>query len=106
MSKEVEEAIKDLEKYISFSKKTDNFEHDSDYWHKELAEKIETVLKHIKELEEEKRITELTKISCCTAQNCGALENAIKKDLENDKLKKQLADTESDLTSVYLKRSI
>ena len=44
----------------------------------------------IKELEEYKRIAELTKISCCTAQNCEALNNAIKEGLENQKLKVEL----------------
>ena len=56
-------------------------------------ETIKNALNYIKELEEDKRITELTKISCCTAQNCGALENAIREGLENDKLKKALADS-------------
>lgn len=53
-------------------------------------ETIDEALKYIEELEEAKRITELTKISCCTEQNCGALENAIRKDLENNRLKEQL----------------
>lgn len=38
--------IKDLKKYISFSKKHENFSHDTDWkWHKEIGEKIERVLK-------------------------------------------------------------
>lgn len=41
------------------------------------------------ELKEYKRISELTKISCCTAQNCGALSNSIRDSLENEKLKKE-----------------
>lgn len=40
-----------------------------------------------KELKKYKRIAELTKISCCTAQNCEALNNAIRAGIENVKLK-------------------
>lgn len=50
----IEEDIKDLKKYISFSKKHENFSHDTDYkWHKEIGEKIERVLKENEELKEE-----------------------------------------------------
>ena len=48
------------------------------------------VLKENEELKEYKKIAELTKISCCTAQNCEALNNAIKSELENQKLKEEL----------------
>ncbi len=45
-----EEEIKDLESYISFSKKSNNFSHDTDYkWHKELGEKIEHLLQAYKD---------------------------------------------------------
>lgn len=47
---------------------------------------IENLIKENKELKEYKKIAELTKISCCTAQNCEALNNAIKNGLENEKL--------------------
>lgn len=64
-----EEDIKDLKKYISFSKKHENFSHDADWkWHKEIGEKIERVLKENEELLEVKvsasahnRILELEK---------------------------------------------
>lgn len=50
----MEEDIEDLEKYISFSKKSYNFSHDTDWkWNKEIGEKIEHLLKVYKELEEE-----------------------------------------------------
>lgn len=90
MSEEVEEAIDDLENLLYHSGKYEYAENCDIY-----DKSIEIVLNYIKELEEEKRITELTKISCCTAQNCGALENAIREGLENDKLKQQLADSTS-----------
>lgn len=46
-----EEDIKDLKKYISFSKKHENFSHDADWkWHKEIGEKIERVLKENEKL--------------------------------------------------------
>lgn len=48
---------------------------------------LEKLQKENEELKEYKRISELTKISCCTAQNCGALSNAIRDSLENEKLK-------------------
>lgn len=101
MNKEVEEAIKMLEKFIQTTKSI--AEEAIQNEDREIKETLKTeglrcaseiiLLNYIKELEEEKRITELTKISCCTAQNCGALENAIRESLENDKLKKQLADS-------------
>lgn len=49
-------------------------------------EAIENLIQEYKELKEYKKIAELTKISCCTAQNCEALNNAIKNGLENEKL--------------------
>lgn len=96
----IEEDIKDIEKYISFTSKRENFSHDTDWnWNKDLANKIEhilsdykRVLKENEELKEYKKIAELTKISCCTAQNCEALNNAIKSELENQKLKEELND--------------
>ena len=62
----------------------------SDY--KRVLEINEVLLKENEELKEYKKIAELTKISCCTAQNCEALNNAIKSELENQKLKKELND--------------
>ena len=56
------------------------------------AECLRRVLKENEELKEYKKIAELTKISCCTAQNCEALNNAIKSELENQKLKEELND--------------
>ena len=49
------------------------------------------------ELEEYKKISELTKISCCTAQNCEALNNAIREGLENQKLRDKLEESEARL---------
>lgn len=48
---------------------------------------IQNLIARYKELEKYKRIAELTKISCCTAQNCEALNNAIRASIENVKLK-------------------
>lgn len=52
----------------------------------EEIEAIENLIQENKKLKEYKKIAELTKISCCTAQNCEALNNAIKNGLENEKL--------------------
>ena len=41
----IEEDIKDIKKYISFTSKRENFSHDTDWnWNKDLANKIEHVL--------------------------------------------------------------
>ncbi len=57
-----------------------------------LLNLIEKLQKENEGLKEYKKIAELTKISCCTAQNCEALNNAIKSELENQKLKEELND--------------
>ena len=45
MKNSIEEDIKDIEKYISFTSKRENFSHDTDWnWNKELANKIEHIL--------------------------------------------------------------
>ncbi len=44
-----EEDIKDIEKYISFTSKRENFSHDTDWnWNKDLANKIEHILSDYK----------------------------------------------------------
>ena len=49
----MEENLKDLQKYISFANKSENFSYNSDWqWHKELATEIENLIKGYKELEE------------------------------------------------------
>ena len=53
----IEEDIKDIEKYISFTSKRENFSHDTDWnWNKDLANKIEHVLSDYK------RVLEMNKI--------------------------------------------
>lgn len=56
----IEEDIKDIKKYISFTSKRENFSHDTDWnWNKDLANKIEHILSDykrvLKENEELKR---------------------------------------------------
>ena len=49
MKNSIEEDIKDIEKYISFTSNRQNFSHDTDWnWNKELASKIEHVLSDYK----------------------------------------------------------
>lgn len=55
----------------------------------EFLYKYGNILKENEKLKEYKKIAELTKISCCIAQNCEALNNAIKKELENQRLEKE-----------------
>ena len=54
----IKEDIKDIEKYISFTSKRENFSHDTDWnWNKDLANKIEHVLSDYKRaLKENKKI--------------------------------------------------
>lgn len=45
----IEEDIKDIKKYISFTSKRENFSHDTDWnWDKDLANKIEHILSDYK----------------------------------------------------------
>ncbi len=54
MANDLEEDIKDIEKYISFTGKRENFRHDTDwYWNKDLASKMGHVLSDYKKLQEE-----------------------------------------------------
>ena len=49
MKNSIEEDIKDIEKYISFTSKRENFSHDTDWnWNKDLANKIEHILSDYK----------------------------------------------------------
>lgn len=63
----IEEDIKDIEKYISYTSKRENFSHDTDWnWNKDLANKIEHILSDykriLKENEELKEENEYNKI--------------------------------------------
>lgn len=50
----LDEDIKDLEKYIAFSKKNYNFSHDTDWkWHEELSEKIQHLIEAYKDVKRE-----------------------------------------------------
>lgn len=59
----IEEDIKDIEKYISFTSKRENFSHDTDWnWNKDLANKIEHILLDYKRvLKENEKINSLIK---------------------------------------------
>lgn len=51
-----EEDIKDIEKYISFTSKRENFSHDTDWnWNKDLANKIEHILSDYKRVLKENK---------------------------------------------------
>lgn len=50
----LDEDIKDLEKYIAFSKKSDNFSNNTDWkWHKELSEEIEHLIEAYRKVKKE-----------------------------------------------------
>ncbi len=94
MNEEERKAVEILNTF-ELRRKTKNYKEIS----LEDSQSVETLLNLIEKLQEEneklkeyKKIAELTKISCCIAQNCEALNNAIKSELENQKLKKELND--------------
>lgn len=57
--------------------------------YKDVREELKELRKENEELKEYKKNAELTKISCCIAQNCEALNNAIKEGLRNQRLQKE-----------------
>lgn len=53
----IEEDIKDIKKYISFTSKRENFSHDTDWnWNKDLANKIEHILSEYKRVLEKNEV--------------------------------------------------
>ena len=65
MENSIEEDIKDIEKYISFTSKRENFSHDTDWnWNKDLANKIEHILSDYKRVlkENEQLSTEVNSL--------------------------------------------
>ena len=82
-----EEDIKDIEKYISFTSKRENFSHDTDWnWNKDLANKIEHILSDYK------RVLEINEVLL----------------KENEELKNKIMDKELEIigTEEYTKASM
>ena len=79
----IKEDIKDIEKYISFTSKRENFSHDTDWnWNKDLANKIEHILSDYKRvLKENEELLEV-KVSASAHNRILELEK------ENEELKK------------------
>ena len=76
-----EDDIKDIEKYISFTSKRENFSHDTDWnWNKDLANKIEHILSDykrvLKENEELKSNNEKYTIHLTDKQYNAVIEKA------------------------------
>ena len=64
MENSIEEDIKDIEKYISFTSKRENFSHDTDWnWNKDLANKIEHILSDYKRVLKENELLRQQNIS-------------------------------------------
>lgn len=60
----IKEDIKDIEKYISFTSKRENFSHDTDWnWNKDLANKIEHILSDYKTVLKENELLRQQNIS-------------------------------------------
>ena len=100
----IEEDIKDIEKYISFTSNRQNFSHDTDWnWNKDLANKIEHVLsdykRALKENELLRKDTEGSKKHCeeidqqteMSNKNCELEFEIVKLQKENDELKRLMA---------------
>ena len=95
----IEEDIKDIEKYISFTSKRENFSHDTDWnWNKDLANKIEHILSAYQEvLKEANRYKNMYKaehkIHLVRNEQLDRKENAVTKCneliIENAKLKEE-----------------
>lgn len=83
MDYDIEKDIKDLENYISFSRKHENFSNDTEWnFHKETANKIEHILLDYKKLQEEFKQVD---------HECDRLEQKeLKLEKENEEYKKQL----------------
>lgn len=81
----IKEDIKDIEKYISFTSKRENFSHDTDWnWNKDLANKIEHILSDYKRvLKENEELLEV-KVSASAHNRILELEK------DNKELEKRL----------------
>ena len=65
----IEEDIKDIKKYISFTSKRENFSHDTDWnWNKDLANKIEHILSDYKRVLKENEELKIIKSAIQTLQ--------------------------------------
>ena len=61
MENSIEEDIKDIKKYISFTSKRENFSHDTDWnWNKDLANKIEHILSDYKRVLKENKALKIS----------------------------------------------
>ena len=69
----IEEDIKDIEKYISYTSKRENFSHDTDWnWNKDLANKIEHILSDYKRVLKENEELKISNKE--TDKECSRLE--------------------------------
>ena len=109
----IEEDIKDIKKYISFTSKRENFSHDTDWnWNKDLANKIEhilsdykRVLKENEELEEINNELEAEKNEAIRRYNFETIPKQKVKD-KIEELNKQLEEDLQDEIKVNSNRFI
>jgi hypothetical protein len=102
MSEEEKKAIEIIKKEITKPEITPLEVYATDI--KMLLHIIDKQQKEIEELKEYKHDAELTKVSCCTAQNCEALNNCIKlrRELQNaDKKIQKQQEKIKELTAFY-----
>jgi hypothetical protein len=107
MSEEEKKAIERLKDLISKSKVIEDIDINKQVAFKDITTILNLTKKQqeeIEELKEYKHDAELTKVSCCTAQNCEALNNCIKlrRELQNaDKKIQKQQEKIKELTAFY-----
>ena len=101
MENSIEEDIKDIEKYISFTSKRENFSHDTDWnWNKDLANKIEHILLDYKRVLKENEIYKKNS-EIMSKENLSTAEQLKVEIKENFRLKNQLENNRKEYQETY-----
>ena len=101
MKNSIEEDIKDIEKYISFTSKRENFSHDTDWnWNKDLANKIEHILLDYKRVLKENEIYKKNS-EIMSKENLSTAEQLKVEIKENFRLKNQLENNRKEYQETY-----
>ena len=107
MENSIEEDIKDIEKYISFTSKRENFSHDTDWnWNKDLANKIEHILSDYKRVLKENDELKKSKITYERVKNIQIENKEIvnKKYISKQKIKDEIEELKGKLEDISRRR--
>ena len=97
----MEEDIKNIEKYISFTSKSENFSHDTDWnWNKDLANKIEHILSDYKRVLKENEMYKKNS-EIMSKENLSTAEQLKVEIKENFRLKYQLENNRKEYQETY-----